>query len=403
MTNKTVLFIILVFNLNAHAFDIKKTLTPSPISIAITIGEWLLKDEKKTYHIQIESIAKNSEQARNEAFRLAVEMAVGTLVVSEREIKNNEVASEQILKYSSGYIDNFSIISETEVAGKTKLIVDVWVGESKIADRLLNISRADGKIEGSRIAIQQLSLKKVKDDAAKLIELVANDFPYRAFDLDVGKSISKVNARDIVIDTPIKIKWNHHYLSSLIDALEKTKDGDARVVNNLRGHQLIISYRKYNGWLDYFASFSEIKPGLVLINNFIESNPLVRINFKDDKNSTLAFNCRQINPLNGVFQNDAKMILGEHSFDQLTGQFFAENTPYSHFAIYGDYVTSGKLRTIVEGNSELVAKMKTIEVEIVRKIDCDAEKDSFESDVEVKKWCRAHKGNNKTYCPIDTR
>jgi hypothetical protein len=121
-------------------------LAPSPLAIILTVGQWLIKDSQKAYYVQVESTAATAAQARAEGFKLAVSQAVGTLVVTESEVKNQQLVRNEIIQYSSGYIQDFKILSETQVGSMTRIIMDVWVTESKIADRLLNLSKADGVI-----------------------------------------------------------------------------------------------------------------------------------------------------------------------------------------------------------------------------------------------------------------
>ena len=385
------------------AVDLKATLTPSPVSIALTVGQWLMKEEKKAYYVQVEATADSKESARNEAFRLAVEMAVGTIVVAETEIKNTEILRKDFLKYSSGYIDNFSIKSESIVGDKIRLVVDVWVGESKIADRILNVSKADGVIDGDRIAVQQKSIKLEKDNASRLIEIVAKDFPMKSFDVKVGKSQSYVDGRKTVIDIPVFIRWNSKYLDSLIEILDRTKDGDGSSESNYKKHRFIVSYRKERGWLTYHASYKDTKPGIILLSNFIESKPVLRINFNDETNSPIAFNCRSLRSMSGNYFSDAKMIVGTHSLDQATGQFFASNTPNAHFGIFGDFEGESKIRSVFEENADLIARMRKIEVSVVRKEECDVDDGSLASRPDVLVWCRSNLGNGKKFCPPETR
>ncbi len=361
----------LVMALSPRAQDLKSVLTPSPLSIALTVGQWLLKEDRKVYYVQVEATADDKEQARRDGFRLAVEMAVGALVVSETVVRNKELVRQDILKYSSGYIDNFAIKSEAKVGNKVRLVMDVWVGESKIADRLLNVSKAEGAIDGARVAAQQESLKSKQDSAARLLELVAKDFPRRAFDIKVGKTVTRVDGERATISVPVEIAWNKQYLDSLLEALDKTKDGTESGTYNFKQHQSIITYRKIGGWINYFASYHNTKPVEILSTHFFESQPQVRLNFRDDANALLAFNCREIAPLTGVFYGDAKMIVGLHPLEQPTGQFVANGAPAAHIGIYGDYDVGGNLHTTIQGNTDLIARMRKVDVEVVRRADCE--------------------------------
>ena len=55
----------------ACSIAIVASATPSytPLSIALSVGQWLTKDTKKVYYVQVEATADNLEAARQEAFR----------------------------------------------------------------------------------------------------------------------------------------------------------------------------------------------------------------------------------------------------------------------------------------------------------------------------------------------
>jgi hypothetical protein len=172
----------------------------SHLSIALSVGKWLIKDSKKVYYIQVESTAPSEEQARQAGFKLAVTQALGALVVAETEVKNKELVRNEILQYSAGYIDDFKIVSNTQVGGMTRLVMDVWVVESKISNRVLGESRADGTVDGSRAALQQQTYLREQYTSDQLIDLVTRDFPKHAFDVKTPKIEITQEGRDSFIN-----------------------------------------------------------------------------------------------------------------------------------------------------------------------------------------------------------
>ncbi len=142
------------FSLTSHAQNALSVITPSPLTIALTVGQWLIKDSQKVYFVKVESTASTPAQAREEGFRLAVRQAVGALVVAETEVKNQQLVRNDIIQYSSGYVQDFKILSESQVGSMSRVVMDVWVSDSKIANRLLNVSKDDGSIDGEKSAVQ---------------------------------------------------------------------------------------------------------------------------------------------------------------------------------------------------------------------------------------------------------
>lgn len=354
--------------------------TSLPESRVLTGGQWLLREDRLVFYVQIEVTADDKARAGQEGLVHAVEMAVGAMAATEALARHKESLRQDVRKDPSVYVENASIRSETTVGNKVRLVMDVWVGQSKIAARLRTLDdgennlSGEGDIDGARVAEQQKSLKDRQDSGIPSLERVAKDFPRKAFDVKVGKIATRVDGEQVTISVPVEIAWNKTYMDSLIEALDKTKDGTESVTYNFKRHQSIIAYRKIGGWLTYFASYQSARPLEILSESFFYSSPQVRLNFRDQANALLAFNCREIAPLSGVFYGDAKMVIGLHPLEQPTGQFVAHGAPAAHIGIYGDYDVGGTLHTTVQGRTELLARMRKVDAEIVRRVDCEGDR-----------------------------
>ena len=194
----------------------------SPISIALTGGQWLFKEQIKFYQIRVESQGNTFDEAKQEGLRLAVELAVGALVLSEGQVVNGESKRREIITYASGYVDKFEIIARDTTSVSTKLIMDVWVGESRIANRLLNNSATAGRVDGERLAVRVDSIIHERQSGDRVLAAVLQDFPRRSFDIKLlTTQVSLTNLRQVAIKIPFEISWNYNYLLSLYEALEK--------------------------------------------------------------------------------------------------------------------------------------------------------------------------------------
>lgn len=213
-----VLVCVAVIN-SAQAFD-PRILMPNPVSIALTVGQWMMKDRVETYYLRVKASGRNEQDAREQAFRLAVNQAVGSLLLSETEVRNGDLARHDILNYSSGYVHDFKILKKYSDGRDLVIEIDVWVRKSQIADRLLNKSAGAGSVEGGRISEQIQSIQRERATGDRVLATVLADFPQRAFDIAVEPTqvLFDSNRRGI-LRVPFHVRWNEKYITSLSEAV----------------------------------------------------------------------------------------------------------------------------------------------------------------------------------------
>jgi predicted RNase H-like HicB family nuclease len=61
--------------------------------------------------LQVSGQGATFEEAKQNAFRTAIEFTVGSVVTSERESNNYKLVKDEILVYSAGYVTDYKIIS----------------------------------------------------------------------------------------------------------------------------------------------------------------------------------------------------------------------------------------------------------------------------------------------------
>lgn len=375
------LIILSALTFTVKAQNITALLAPNPITIALTVGQWLLKDSQKAYFIQVESTATTPALARAEGFKLAVSQAVGTLVVAETEVKNQQLVRSEIVQYSSGYIQNFRILSETQVGSMTRVVMDVWVTESKIADRLLSISKADGVIEGEKSAAQFQNNLSQHQSGDRLLGLVLRDFPTRAFDLKVGKAKVAMQNRDVQIQIPVKISWNKEYIGALAEALDKTRDGQG--FNSYKGRPwaAVIRYKNKSDWFMSTASFRDgYAPGL-LDEALIQSHPLLRLVIKSESGAVQYVECYRYRGFMATQYQDGQNIRKPIAdSEKRTGRFYLrggespnnQNDP-PDLSIFGDFGDEIYLDLNISSNlaKSFLEQSNKVEVIVVRSDKCN--------------------------------
>lgn len=200
--------------------NIGAILTPTPLTVALTVGKWLTVERKRVYYIEVESRAETFAQAREQGFRLAVEHSVGSLIMSESRAEDRRLVRDEIITYSSGYIDRFEIVSRDEQPGITVLRMKIWVSHSAIATRLLGESATAGGVDGERTATQAQTITQQRQAGDRVLATVLADYPERAFRVTAEPSRTAYDSqRQIQLRVGFLLQWEKAYLDSISEAL----------------------------------------------------------------------------------------------------------------------------------------------------------------------------------------
>jgi hypothetical protein len=193
----------------------------SVIRIALNLGSG------KQDYTQVDVVSEGStvEQARLEGFRTAVNQAMGSVVATQTQTQNQRLVRDEIINYSSGFVDRFEILEQQDQGTRVRLKMRVWVAESRLAHRLLGQSYDSQQVPGGRIGAQVETLLEERRQGDRLIETVMQDYPHRAFNVRVGKSRVKFDEyRRATIATDVTIRWEPRFVLAVNDTLKRTND-----------------------------------------------------------------------------------------------------------------------------------------------------------------------------------
>jgi len=351
----------------------------------IKVGEWLNKitinnEKVKVYYIQVEVTAPNFDQAKESGFKLAIQEALGTFITTEKVIKFDEVIRNEIVSYSGGYIQDFKIIRETKDILLTTLVMDVWVSESKIANRLLNTSANKSELDGRKIEVQLSTIVKDKADAFKLLDIIIQDFPSKAFELDIKKTnFQTLRKGTLIVEIPIEIQWSQKYLDSLKEALILLRDGnELRSQSNSIYHKdhtnevtiriglKIFSGLTFNG-ID--ASFKDDEIIDLFYLHFKDATT-IKISLNDDFENEIVTNCFYLQNRGNLFTKSEYDKQNIHEILSLN-EFYEFNTSRAHFEINEKY--QQKKNYLIELNNKNLIKTSEItkaKASIIKNYEC---------------------------------
>lgn len=242
------LFASLVLGLSlfsALAFAIPSWLIPSPVTIAIQLGQWIVSDKNEPlYQIRVQGVGNSMEDARNQAFSYAVDSAVGSLIVTETEVVDQELKRHEIINYNSGYVYNFNVIDQTFYQGQVYVLMDVVVRKSDIADRVFGKSSSESDIAGGKLDGALKSFSKQLSNGDRLVNAVLSDYPYKSFDIKIKDAEYFFTAnRNPVLRLLVNYQWNEKFLRSLKETVEITS---SRIRNSSQHSDYIIAFRLWH-------------------------------------------------------------------------------------------------------------------------------------------------------------
>jgi len=242
--------------------------------------------------VQVSGEGSTFEEAKNNAFRTAIEFEAGTIVVNERDANNYKLIKNELLVYSSAYISNFKVINTFKVDNQVHVVLDVNVSSNKIADRILGVGSKPAIVDNKHYTQYQTYMDyKNKGDA--LLINVMRDYPTKAFVVTQGVHKLAVDVyRDAILEIPLEIKWNYNYISALNDTLGALQDGSNGLFSPSPGNITIMA-KDPKDWILGKKStykFNDILITQALKDTFLHNPPRIQVKITGH-NQVLYKNC----------------------------------------------------------------------------------------------------------------
>lgn len=184
---------------------------------------------KSDNYIRTTGTGNTYEEAKNNAFKEVIEYQVGVVIASERESYNEKLVKNEILAYSSAFVDEYKIISQQKVNGKVHLVMDVKLSLLRLSDRILSKGKDSKSLDGAKHDNQYKSFLENKQNGDRILASVLNDYPRRAYDVKQSEYVIKLDAyRNPTLIVPYQLSWNPNYVASFLDAIRLVSDGQPK-------------------------------------------------------------------------------------------------------------------------------------------------------------------------------
>lgn len=273
-----------------------------PVSVALTVGQWIDWNQKKLYKIEVESQAPTVKQARDDGFRLAVEQAVGSLILSESHAQNSRLIRDDIINYSSGYVDHFDIISTETTANGVRLQMRVFVAKSKIANRLLSESQTQGQVDGEQLDAQVKSYGDSLQNRNRSFSAVLADYPSRAFDVSVDSvSVGYNTNQQPYLEVTETVRWSGFYLDAMSELLTATNQfprcGHFSISQGWCRPSTVVQLVRSGIGNNQVAGYSDAVTYSIFFDHMLRSQPKILISLTDIHNRVIGEQCWSTNEL----------------------------------------------------------------------------------------------------------
>lgn len=206
---------------------LKKSIT-SLLCLSIFIQNSLLAAElpktgqsNKTSLLSVEGTGDTFEAAKKQAFRTAIQQAVGVLSISEQAADGDQLTKDQINEYSAGYIDDYEVVeSHRDADNRTVISMRVRVASSKIAQRMMSRGDTISKVQGQKMATQLESQIDSRNDGDAMLSEVLSSYPQNAFIINQGISEVRISpTRKPYFIVPYEVTMSKFWADGLNEAL----------------------------------------------------------------------------------------------------------------------------------------------------------------------------------------
>lgn len=268
-----------------------------PWSLGINLVQALSDTPEKVYYIQVTAEGSDLDRAKQSAFRMAVERTVGTVIASETETADHRIKRDEIITYASGYVSDYKIVTQATYQSRTWVKMEIWVKHSAIANRLLSKAESTQNINGLRLSEQVASINYERDQGYRILSVVMDDYPARAYDIFDQTIETKYFNRKPEITIEFSLRYNQHYIRALWETLKNTSQsanpGNC-YPNCQEPFQVYIVGRKdrllFNRW-DWSFGFTEMTQPQAIYDAMIGSAPAILLTMKDARGNPMYQSC----------------------------------------------------------------------------------------------------------------
>ena len=138
------------------------------------------EEPEETIKIVVTGVGTDTDAARRNAVRNAVEQVIGVYVTADTIVRNRELLKDEILSYSGGYIKGSRIIEEKPTQDRHVVVkLEASIVSTKLKRKIESLNIAVKKMEGeslfdaasSRLEEKQTGAALLRKSSLKILKL----------------------------------------------------------------------------------------------------------------------------------------------------------------------------------------------------------------------------------------
>lgn len=303
--------------------------------------------------ITVNGVGKTFEEAKQQAFRKAIEFHLGAHVLSDIETQNYIRVKDEIYVYSAGYVDDYKILKQENYNQVVSLTMSVTVSESKIQNRIISVGRSNKEFDNQRHTAQLSTYFQERINGDNLLLKHLNDYPHKALKIEQQNyRISIDERRNASLIIPYEIKWNYDYVKTLREILSVIQDKDNGPFKNNASAVIIMVKDPKNLLFGQRTvhKFDDLQK-VNMIHNQLQGSTQARIVVR----------------LKDIYKNDLYAICYSPMF--ISGGVALYNVGEQRIKqIYGNNVEKGEIRLPI--NFTILEKTDTLELSVDADFNC---------------------------------
>jgi hypothetical protein len=216
----------------------KKSIKSILISLSLLLSCGLLKAE-----VVATGTGVTQEKALSSAFRTAIQQVVGVILDSETLVKNQQVIRDEILLYSSGYIERYNKIRERKNSdGLYEVTIKAEVQNRRLRAKLNAVRAAKGKVDGKSIFASVITQLDTAEKGAKLLEKGLAGLPGSLLKVEIVNSQPRLlnkTKNEVKVEWDIKVSWDEKKYRGTVFPRLKQLLSDVKISRSLKEEETV--------------------------------------------------------------------------------------------------------------------------------------------------------------------